>query len=115
MTRIEEIEKASKEYRKSREECGVSDPILLEEVDDAHFMGAMWADEHPIHYDGKAYLYVLHKGVEQGKKEMLENVCEYIKENLYHAWINTNNGNAYRTQSTELFIKNLRKAMEEKQ
>ncbi len=64
-------------------------------------------------YHAQALLYVLHKGVKQGKKEMLDEVCEYIKENLYHAWINTNNGNTYRTQSTELFIKNLKKAMEE--
>lgn len=49
MTRIEEIEKASKEYRESREKCGVKDPILLDEVDEAHFTGAMWADANPIH------------------------------------------------------------------
>jgi len=52
MTRIEEIEKASMEYRKSREECGAKDPILLDEIDNAYFMGAIWADKHPIYYDG---------------------------------------------------------------
>ena len=64
-------------------------------------------------YHAQTLLHVLNKGVKRGKKEMLEAVCEYIKENLYHAWINTSNGNTYRTQSTELFIKNLKKAMEE--
>lgn len=65
-----------------------------------------------VDYHSQALLHVLKKGSDFGKKEMLERVCEYIKENLYHAWINTNNGNTYRTQSTELFIKNLKKAME---
>jgi len=58
MTRIEEIEKASMEYRKSREECGAKDPILLDEIDNAYFMGAIWADKHPIHFDGQAMLHV---------------------------------------------------------
>lgn len=40
----------------------------------------LWADEHPIHYDGKAYLYVLHKGVEQGKKEIIDKIKSLIKE-----------------------------------
>ena len=53
--------------------------------------------------------------VKQGKEEMLAEVCEYIKENLYQAWVNTNNRNTYRSQSTELFIKNLKKAMEDKE
>lgn len=108
MTRIEEIEKASKEYRESREECGVKDPILLDEVDDAHFMGARWADEHPIHYDGKAYLYVLHKGVEQGKKEMLDRVIEWLDNNLC-CYI----GAKHFTIGHDMLNKDLRKAMEE--
>lgn len=45
----------------------------------AFLAGAEWADENPIHYDGKAYLYVLHKGVEQGKKEIIDKVKNLIK------------------------------------
>ena len=51
MTREKELYKASEKYRKGREECGVKDPILLDEVDEAHFMGAIWADAHPIRRD----------------------------------------------------------------
>lgn len=41
--------------------------------------GAVWADKNPIHYDGQAMLYVLHKGVEQGKKAMLEKAIEWLR------------------------------------
>lgn len=70
MTRIEEIEKASKEYRKSREECGVEDPILLDEVDDAHFMGAIWADKTMLEKACK-WLY----------EYCRYGCCEYIEKN----------------------------------
>lgn len=86
MTRIEEIEKASKEYRESREECGVKDPILLDEVDDAHFMGAIWAD-----------------------KTMLDKACKWLEENagsyLLYPFCEYDKGS---------LIEDFRKAMEEK-
>lgn len=85
MTRIEEIEKASKEYRESREECGVKDPILLDEVDDAHFMGAIWAD-----------------------KTMLEKVIEWLDNSLC-CYIGAQNF----TIEHDRLNKDLRKAMEE--
>lgn len=72
MTRIEEIEKAAREYN--------DDDDDLQKYE-AFKSGAKWADTYPIHYDGKAYLYVLHKGVEQGKKEMLEKACKWLEEN----------------------------------
>lgn len=79
MTRKEEIVDAAK---KAAEEVysytfqGMDDLIGLFKA------GAEWADAHPVHYDGKAYLYVLHKGVEQGKKEMLDRVIEWLDNNL---------------------------------
>lgn len=63
----------------------------------------LWADEHPIHYDGKAYLYVLHKGVEQGRKEMLDEVCEWLKENGTLYWWD---------EEDDEGLNDLRKAME---
>ena len=119
MTRKEEIEKASVEYQLENKPMAIrgdffDDEVYRMNVNPSFIAGAEWADKNPVHYDGKAMLYVLHKGVKQGKQEMLEEVCKYIKEKLYHAWINTSNGNTYRTKSTELFIKNLKKAMEGK-
>lgn len=76
MTRKEEIVDAAK---KAAEEVysytfqGMDDLIGLFKA------GAEWADAHPVHYDGKAYLYVLHKGVEQGKEEMLEKAIEWLR------------------------------------
>jgi hypothetical protein len=31
-------------------------------------------------YNGKAMLHVLEKGVKQGKKELIEKACEYIRK-----------------------------------
>lgn len=112
MTREEELNKASIEYRKSREECGVKDPILLDEVDDAYFLGAIWADKHPIHYDGQAMLHVLHKGVKRGKKEMLDNVCEWLEEHLADFF-----GESYIYEESDTLdrcLKSMKKAMEDK-
>ena len=100
MTRIEEIEKAAREYN--------DDDDDLQKYE-AFKSGAKWADTYPIHYDGKAYLYVLIKGVEQGKKEMLDKVCKWIERN----------GNYYIgfTQGqpciTDDFIENLKKCLKE--
>lgn len=58
MTREEELNKASIEYRKSREECGVKDPILLDEVEEAFYVAGEWAD-----------------------KTMLEKACKWLEEN----------------------------------
>ena len=45
MTREKELYKASEKYRKGREGCGVKDPILLDEVEEAFYLGAEWADK----------------------------------------------------------------------
>ena len=41
-----------------------------------------WADEHPSEEHGKELLYVLNKGVKQGKKEMLDKTCEWLENRL---------------------------------
>ena len=58
MTREKELYKASEKYRKEREQCGVKDPILLDEVDEAFYLGAEWAD-----------------------KTMLKKACKWLEEN----------------------------------
>lgn len=75
MTRKKEIEDAARTYL-----CG--DKSYSAEWETRGFIaGAEWADEHPIHYDGQAMLYVLQKGVKQGKKQALE---EFEKNRLEH-------------------------------
>lgn len=119
MKRKEEIEKAADLYSDQPESCleysddGWEDKSDWEYVEKAFIAGARWADEHPIHYDGKAYLYVLHKGVEQGKREMLDKVCDFIKENIDHyIGFYLNDGDTYLDDS---FFEHLKKAMEDKE
>ena len=46
-----EAEKACLEYRKMREECGIKDPVMLDEIEEAYYNGAtsiqkpVWSDE----------------------------------------------------------------------
>lgn len=46
MTRNEERNRASEEYRKFRESCGIKDPIMLDEIEVAHYKGSEWAFEY---------------------------------------------------------------------
>lgn len=82
MTRKKEIERES--FKVYPKKLGYS--TIIEKTVDYNgenrkiwVAGAEWADAHPVHYDGKAYLYVLHKGVEQGKKEMLDKAIEWLR------------------------------------
>ena len=47
MTREEQIYKASDKYESRRESLGVKDPIALDEIGEAFYTGAEWADAHP--------------------------------------------------------------------
>lgn len=106
MTRKEEIVDAAK---KAAEEVysytfqGMDDLIGLFKA------GAEWADEHPIHYDGQAMLHVLHKGVEQGKKEMIYKIKSLIKEWELH----TSTEAKYRIEAYRELLDNFMKSMEE--
>ena len=70
MTREEQIYEASDKYESYRESLGVKDPIALDEIGEAFYTGAEWADAHPQDRwisvedeqpeDGKVYL-VYHK------------------------------------------------------
>ncbi len=64
--------------------------------------GAEWADANP---DGKMLLHVCNKSAEQGKKQMLDNVCEWLEKNYMNY--------AHNTLGAEYLINDLRKAMEE--
>ena len=98
MTRQEKLEKAATKY--------AQDKYLPVQTAQSFKAGAKWADEHPADYDGKAMLYVLNKGVEQGKQEMLDKTCEWLENNLLNYWQQIN------TDSSK-FIEDFRKAMEE--
>lgn len=69
----------------------------------------LWADEHPIHYDGQAMLHVLHKGVEQGKKEMLDRVCKWLEE---HSWDYLVGADNVYILLDDKMVSDLKKAME---
>ena len=71
MTREEQRKEASYEFATK---FGGKDPTMMEIVALWFRRGAKWADEHPVDYGGKAMLHVLNKGVEQGKKEILNNL-----------------------------------------
>jgi hypothetical protein len=66
MTREEQIIEASQLYAKHQQK-----PFMD---------GALWADQNPINYDGKAMLHVLNKGAAIGRSEMLDKACEWLEE-----------------------------------
>lgn len=127
MTRKEEIVDAAKEYThneglkqirgdwKSQEAINIqADNALFtnEDMINTFKAGAEWADVNPVHYDGKAYLYVLNKGVEQGKKEMLDEVCKWLEEHLANFF-----GESYIYEEPDTLdrcLKSMKKAMEER-
>ena len=43
-------------------------------------MGAKWADEHPMTYDGKEVLYVNMKSYDLGKKDTIEDICNWLTQ-----------------------------------
>ena len=92
MKRAEQIEQAAKRY--------VNDIVtpLPASLMTAFIKGAEYADQNPIHYDGKAMLYVLNKGHEQGYKDAIDKACEWLNENVL---------------GTREFFERFKKAMEE--
>ena len=92
MKRAEQIEQAAKRY--------VNDIVtpLPASLMTAFIKGAEYADEHPINYDGKAMLYILNKGHEQGYKDAINKACEWLKGNVW---------------CEKEFFERFRKAMEE--
>lgn len=114
MTRNEEIVLAAKAAEKS---TGFGELVHSKEsrgVNSAYGIGflegAVWSDEHPIHYDGQAMLHVLQKGVKQGKKEMLDRVIEWLDNSLC-CYIGAQNF----TIEHDRLNKDLRKDMEDKE
>ena len=61
---------SSIEAKFKREEC---DDILS-------FLDTIEVKDVDEEYNGKAMLHVLEKGVKQGKKELIEKACEYIRK-----------------------------------
>lgn len=40
------LDEAAKKYRDYREECGIKDPVMLDEIEEAHYAGAEWGTIH---------------------------------------------------------------------
>ena len=57
-------------------------------------------------YNGKAMLHVLEKGVKQGKRELIDRACEWLRDNLHHYWGSI-------SADPHNFLFDFRKAMEE--
>jgi alpha-L-arabinofuranosidase len=107
MTRREEIEKVAMEYASPMTE---KDEMLKY---DAFKSGAKWADTYPVHYDGKAYIYVLNKGVEQGRREMLDEVCEWLDKNIPVSDLENEHYVVFTEENKKNFIKDCKKSMNE--
>ena len=90
MTREEQIIEASQLYAKHQQK-----PFMD---------GALWADQNPVNYDGKAMLHVLNKGAAIGRREMLDKACEWLN-NFYNE-----DTHSYLVKED---IEGFRKAMEE--
>lgn len=117
MTRKEEIEKASVEYQLENKPMAIggdafADLIYKVNVNPSFVAGAEWADAHPVHYDGQAMLYVLQKGVKQGKKEMLDKTIEWLKEHFYDRKYEIRDDDGPWIDA-DVLLEDLKKAMEE--
>ena len=86
---------SSTEAKFKREEC---DDILS-------FLDTLEVKEVDEEYNGKAMLHVLEKGVKQGKRELIDRACEWLRKELV-------NFEDYSGMGEEL-ISDFRKAMEE--
>lgn len=110
MIRKEEIIKASVAYNERNGKLNVfggSNILSNEEYfafnkNPDFIAGAEWSDENP---DGKMLLHVLGKGVEQGKRELIDKACKWLRKELV-------NFEDYSGMGEEL-ISDFRKAMEE--
>lgn len=74
MTRKEKLEKAATKY--------AQDKYLPVQTAQSFKAGAKWSDEHPVNYDGKAMLHILEKGVKQGKRELTDKACKWLRKEL---------------------------------
>lgn len=110
MTREEEKEHQSHLYTKVR--CDLVEIPDWEEVEFGFQAGMEYADEHPIHYNGQAMLYVLQKGVKQGKKETLDKTIEWLKEHLYDRKYEIRDDDGPWIDA-DVLLEDLKKAMEE--
>ena len=80
----------------------------------AFIVGAQWQKERNAievkevdeEYNGKAMLHVLEKGVKQGKRELIDRACEWLRDNLHHYWGSI-------SADPHNFLFDFRKAMEE--
>ena len=59
---MSKAEDLSKQYREFREQCGIKDPVMLNEIEEAYFEGYHQARED----------------VEITRDEMIEKACEYL-------------------------------------
>ena len=66
-----------------------------------HFIDTLEVKEVDLEYNGKAMLHVLTKGVEQGKREILDKACKWLSQTDFCRYYNKE------------FIDVFRKAMEE--
>ena len=105
MTREQETSKVALEY--ANEEIFAS-PY------DAFMAGAQWADQHPVNYDGKAMLYVNNRSHENGYKEAIDKVCDWLRveldkeEELHYIHVH-----GFDKERREIFLEELKKAMKE--
>ena len=75
MKREEERIQASEDYRNFRESCGIKDPIMLDEIEEAHYEGSEWADKT-----------IIDKACEWMEHHLLDNVGKSWKEvcDIFH-------------------------------
>ena len=109
MKRAEQIEQAAKRYVKD-----IVTPLPASLMT-AFIKGAEYADRTPIHYDGKAMLYVLNKGHEQGYKDAINKACEFLKKRMWESTFLSDEVYVVDGVSSSIseFIRNFKDYMEE--
>ena len=104
MTRQEQIKQQAKLL------CNTVSP------EEYFIMGAEWADQHPMTYDGKAMLYVNRRSHENGYKEAVDKACEWLYDHLYTRRDEQSPANHFVCSKQEMltqteFVEQFRKAM----
>lgn len=74
------------------------------------FLDTLDVKEVDEEYNGKAMLHVLTKGVEQGKREILDNACEWLSKHFYDKDYEIRDDEGYWIDA-DLMITDFRKAM----
>ena len=70
------LKEAARKYRDYREECGIKDPVMLDEIEEAHYAGAEYQRKQDQSLIELAEDHAMLAGMNKMKEEMMERAVE---------------------------------------